>query len=270
MALLAKEAPSARPPRHPLSWALIHADSTLLWARAILRRLRRLGLAGVAGVAGTGRPCASQEVVYLDIGTHTAARELTLLANEVLPRMGMRHRAFAFEANADSLLLAADRFTRNPRVSFVHAAVCGSVPASGHVRLFLHGDGHGDSLHRDAADSVEVPALRLSDWLRQQAFGADTILLLRMNIEGAEPDVLGDLRRTGWLQRISGFYGMWDDLSKLDEAADRAFRAQLRADGIRSFTFNERDFVSPWRVAAIAYDLRTSVLSACRVGAPGD
>ncbi len=68
---------------------------------------------------------------------------------------------------------------------------------------------------------IEVPALRLSRFISQnEAISPDAIVTLRMNIEGAETFVIEDLRDAGLIGRIDGFYGMWDDLYKIDPALD--------------------------------------------------
>lgn len=266
VAALTRQPASARPPRNGLAWALIHADTTARWLIALWRRVRRVG-----PFALWARPQVpvTREVVHLDLGTHQAARELSCMAGQWLPRAAARWRVFGFEANPESLQAARQRVGEDSRVQFVHAAVCGQIPEGGYLRLYRHGDGHGDSLLRAGSDAIEVPALRLSEWLAAQDFAPDAILLLRMNIEGAEEAVLRDLHAGGWLGRVAGFFGMWDDLSKIDAARDRNFRAWLRHLGVRPFTFNERDFVSPWRVRAIGYDVDTCLLAALRAPVHG-
>ena len=59
-----------------------------------------------------------------------------------------------------------------------------------------------------------------------------------------------------------------DDLSKIDAHLDREMTRFMAIHGIRTTTFNERDFVSGFRVRAIAYDLATSIVWAARRRAP--
>jgi hypothetical protein len=80
-----------------------------------------------------------------------------------------------------------------------------------------------------------------------------------MNIEGAEELVIADLAVAGLLQRISGFYGMWDDLSKIDEHRSRRFRERLGELNIEPITFNGRDLRHRIRLAAIHYDIETTI-----------
>ena len=113
---------------------------------------------------------------------------------------------------------------------------------------------------------VSLPkADRLSDWLRERNIALeDRICLLRMNIEGAEYDVLQDLVASGLAPHIDGYYGLWDDISKTAIPRDREFRTFLSRHHIRSFTFNGRDVRWGVRRKCIAYDLHTSVLAGLR------
>jgi hypothetical protein len=85
-----------------------------------------------------------------------------------------------------------------------------------------------------------------------------------MNIEGAEVDVISDLVESGLAKYIDGYFGMWDDMSKIDQTRDDEFRGFLTKNHIRPFTFNGRDFEAPaFRMKAIRYD----VVTAIRIGA---
>ena len=64
--------------------------------------------------------------------------------------------------------------------------------------------------------------------------------------------------------RVDGYYGMWDDLSKIDPERDAGFRRLLRRAGIHPIAFNDRDLAHPIRVWAIRYDLTTSLAAAHR------
>jgi hypothetical protein len=127
------------------------------------------------------------------------------------------------------------------------------------------GDGISSSLYRPGPAQRRVPALRLSDWLRHESLAdGGRVLLLRMNIEGAEPEVIADLIDAGLHGYVDGWYGLWDDMGKIDPQRDAAFRRLLRAHGIRPVTFNGRDLRWPWRVRCIAYDMRTSLRAGAR------
>ena len=40
---------------------------------------------------------------------------------------------------------------------------------------------------------------------------------------------------------MDGYYGMWDDLAQVDPAASEQFRRLMRANGIATLSFNDRD-----------------------------
>ena len=111
----------------------------------------------------------------------------------------------------------------------------------------------------------EVPAVQFSSSAQVHGLDVETnICLLRMNIEGAEFDVITDLIDTGYSHCIDGYFGMWDDLSKIDRARDDDFRAVLSKHAISPMTFNARDFLVGLRLHCIAYDVKTSVLRGVR------
>lgn len=238
---------------------VVAADTLLLAGRAVGRRLsdgggpRRRALPQLAG---------NVTIYYFDLGTHREAAELSYMLNRVLPRLSKNYQAFGFEASKDLLDLARTRLAGDEHVRFVHAAVCHVPPATGTVRLYNGPrDGLGNSLYRpEFGEYEEAPALRVSDWLKEQDLDLEhSICLLRMNIEGAEPDVIADLLDSGLAGYIDGFFGMWDDLSKIDPQADVEFRSLLARHDIRPFTFNGRDLGVPLRMRCVEYDIRTCV-----------
>ncbi len=247
---------------------VIHLDTALLWTRVGARRGRRLGPASVFHLPALP---AGIPVLYLDLGTHTDAQELLFAARAVLPRWCRAFTAVGFEAHPDSCARARAAIGTAAHVRMVHAAACHDVPDDGHVRLYAAAGategkrGRSDSLHRPGPTSIRVPAVRLSDWLRAEgAAGGTHIILLRMNIEGAELDVLRDLDDHGLPGHIDGYYGLWDDAGKIDAAADTALRALTARLRIAPVTFNGRDMRWAARRAAIAYDLRTALHAGAR------
>ena len=63
----------------------------------------------------------------------------------------------------------------------------------------------------------------------------------------------------GFARHVDGWFGMWDDVGKINPEADREFRARLAANGIRPVTFNGRDMPFRLRRACIRYAVRTAV-----------
>jgi FkbM family methyltransferase len=225
--------------------AIIAADTGLLWGRVLLRRLASRPL----------RPLdVDRTVLYIDAGLFRDGRELEVAASWL---RRYRTRLVGFEAGSAQFASAVRRL-RHLDAEIVHAALVG--PDHQGQTVTLHHRDHGgidDSLLAAHGTTVEdVPAVRLSDIIR----GAnEDVLILRMNIEGAEELVIADLAVAGLLQRISGFYGMWDDLSKIDEHRSRRFRERLGELNIEPITFNGRDLRHRIRLAAIHYDIETTI-----------
>src|SRR5262249_54475517 len=115
-------------------------------------------------------------------------------------------------------------------------------------------------------ETITVPAIRLSHLIRENDIASPgDIVILRMNIEGAEMQVIEDLVEAGMIGMFDGFYGMWDDLYKIDPGLDAKFRALLKREKIRTLTFNDRDTSSlagPARKNVIRYDIETSIYRA--------
>jgi FkbM family methyltransferase len=237
---------------------IIGLDTTILAGRSLARRVSRLGLGALS--RGAWVP-AHVPIVYLDLGTHREARELRYMVQTVLPSLGGSVRTFGFEAIRDFYEEARQRFADRPDVRLVHAAVCYQA---GTITLYRgQDDGLGASIYREGVGAVEeAPAVRLSDWLRDQGIDLQrTICLLRMNIEGAEYDVIRDLVDSGLVGSIDGYFGMMDDASKIDPKRGDRFGDLLRAHAISPFTFNSRDLKRGVRRRLIRYEIGTAVLA---------
>ena len=227
-------------------------DSVMLLIRVIARRGRRLGPSGLFRT-----PRLPDRALYVDCGTHRAGAEVLL----VREWFGDRISIMAFEASADHIQHAR-RALASSHADLRQVALVGPRATAETVKLYKAGwEGRGDSLFAErGTEYEEVPAVRLSTVLSDfYAENGGMPTIIRMNIEGAEEQVLEDLAEAGMLARVSGFYGMWDDLSKFDAARDAAFRGFLHDHGISTVTFNERDLPRRLRVRAIRYDIATSL-----------
>jgi FkbM family methyltransferase len=243
---------------------VILGDTALLCARVLLRRTRRLGLGGLFRVRKA--PPAVQ-VLYFDLGTHKQARELAFMVEVVLPRVASRIEAYGFEASPKFFEHAQKQFAGRTNVRLFNKAVVHRVPEGGKVTLYEpSGEGLAASLYRtNYRGQEEVDAVRFTDWLRESGLDLrNSICMLRMNIEGSECDVIADLAERGLTGDFDGYYGLWDDMSKIDMNRDREFRRLLAARHIRPLTFNGRDMDVGLRRGCIAYDVRTSVEAALR------
>ena len=235
--------------------ALVWADSVLLAARVLARRVDRLTLLELIRP-----PSLPEHALYVDCGVHREGRELEFMYR----CFGGRAAMIGFEASDEHYAAARRALASMPALDLRHAALVGPDHSQPTVRLYkAGGGGRGDSLFAERGQTFEsVRAVRLSDVLHEfYDTHGDVPTLIRMNIEGAELFVVEDLIDSGLRSKVSGFYGMWDDLSKIDRRKDTEFRHLLRRNGIHSVTFNDRDLGHPLREWAIRYDLTTSLLA---------
>lgn len=237
---------------------IIHIDTLILLLRALTRRVSLLGFTSIVSKA---RVPDTISILYFDLGTHKEAQELVLIVDKILPRISDNVEAYGFEASRESFDEAKAKFHKNKHVHLFNKALCCELPVGGNIKLYKDsGNGIGDSLYRKGGNYEEVEALRLSDWFSESNIDLEkSICLLRMNIEGAEYDVLRDLVDNMLAQHIDGYFGMWDDVSKIDLQRGNDFRAFLSDNQINSFTFNGRDMRWPLRVKCIEYAIETAV-----------
>lgn len=249
--------------RRVVGFGIVAIDSACMAVRAIWRRVRTTG---VQSLFARPRIPADVQLLHLDLGLHEQGAELAHVLDVLAPALGVPVRAYGFEASGASYAKAAPRFAGRDDVTVMHRAVCGTLPEGGTLRLFLDdGDGLGDSLYRESERWEDVPAITLSAFMDE--VGGDparTITFVRMNIEGAEFDVVRDLIDSGRAERVDAWLGMWDDLSKIDQAKDAEFREMAARAGIRRFPFNGRDLRWRLRRWCILYEVRTRVLVALR------
>ncbi len=231
-----------------------------MMALAVARRIGRLGIASLL-VRDIPREA---QVVYLDAGLHKDARQLRLVSGWFAPRC--RFRAVGFEAHPDYARLAEISLAGLADVTVENIAVVGpGQPAT--MSLNLDGTtGLGDSLIRKRTGaSIEVPAKRLTHYLAEAGIDPKRdIILLRMNIEGAELFVLEDILEAGLTEAIDGYYGTWNDPEKIGGETARQFDAILEKTGIRNFRFNDPDCNYESRKALVRYDMVTSILAGGR------
>lgn len=223
---------------------LIGVDSAVLMARVLARRTRHL-YTFLRNRPKSDAPATGPPVLYIDCGLHRRGEQVLVMQEWFGERYDLQ--IVGFEASEEHFRSAAAALSDIPQVRLHQIALVGPDHGDPTIRLYkAGGEGKGDSLFGARGGQFElVPAHRLSEFLEENGydFGFQPVLL-RMNIEGAERFVIDDLVDAGLVQSIDGFYGMWDDLSKIDTEADRRFRAVLRREGISTLTFNDRDLTT--------------------------
>jgi FkbM family methyltransferase len=199
-------------------------------------------------------------VLYVDCGVHEEGLELRLTARWLGRRYDVQ--VIAFEAGSRQFAAAVEALADVPGLDLRHRALVGPDHASATVRLYRSPDegSYADSIFAAAgSDHEDVPAARLSEVLLSEHASHQGPVILRMNIEGAELAVIEDLVAAGLHERIDGYYGLWDDLSKIDPHLDGRFRRLLADCAISPLTFNGRDLGYGLRRLAIRIDVETSI-----------
>ena len=238
--------------------AIITADSLLLVGRVLVRRVRF----GAAHRRDAGGASARPKVLYLDCGVHKEGLQIRWMHEWFATRYDLE--ILGFEAGSEHIADARSELADVEGVQLDHVALVGPDHVGDEVELYLSGGqsrGKGDSLFSSRGQRSEtVPARRLSQVLADRGCSSHTMpVILRMNIEGAEQFVIQDLLDSGLTASVDGYYGMWDDVSKIDPKADKRFRRLLRANGITNVTFNDRDLPYRLRRFAIRTDIETSI-----------
>jgi len=242
---------------------VIHIDSVILCCSVILKRLQALGLVSLWKTQP--KQFIQRPVVYIDAGLHQNGAELGFTINKVLPAFSERIVAYGFEANRRSFDIVSEKYADRPSVQIEHAALVHTDANSSQVKLYHNGaSGISDSLYRVGPDYEMVPGVSLPVFINKHSLlDENAILILRMNIEGAEYDVLQDLVKSGLHHRIACYMGMWDDLSKIDQRQDQQFSRFLKHHSIKPVTFNARDLSWPLRRWSISYHLYTCIMTKC-------
>jgi len=204
----------------------------------------------------------NKSINYFDLGTHKKAEELNWVVEEVLSKLPNPYKIFAFEANPDSYNIAINNCNQIDELKLYNLALVNKIPKSGQIKLFTCNNGLGDSIYRTELDSfMEVEAKRLSDVIKNENVKLDeSINIIRMNIEGCEFDVIENLIDNDLIKYFDGFYGMWDDVSKIDIERDRRFRKVLKEANVYPFPFNGRDMKHKRRKSLINKSLRNSIM----------
>jgi FkbM family methyltransferase len=230
------------------------ADAILLLGWVARRRVRLLGMRSLLPLPRRPRPV----VLYVDCGVHERGDEIRLVRRWFGGRRDVR--IVAFEPASRQLSIARRSLVDIPGLDLRGQALVGPGHAGATIALHRSPGGYADSIFAAGGpDHEEVPAARLSDVLLSEHADHDGPVILRMNIEGAELAVVEDLVAAGLDRRIDGFYGLWDDLARVDARLDVNFRRLLADRDISALTFNGRDVGYALRRLSIRIDLATSI-----------
>ena len=174
----------------------------------------------VLSPSGTGEAMGRRILVDCGASTGTAIAELR-------EQFGPFTEIYAIEANPDN----ARKITAlEPEAEVIQAAV---YTRQGRSRFYLATTYDGSSLFADKLSGgisperfVEVDTIDLAGWLRELGLAADDYLVCKMDIEGAEFDVLEHLLRTGGVGMVNLLLVEWH-VSRFSQRLHRRIRRLL-------------------------------------------
>lgn len=268
----------------PLSWLMWHPHQRF-WNRSLMNLIKKLSfipflsgflirvviyfdsfllyLSTIFSGRNTNKRgyTKDKQVNYFDLGTHEKANEINWISKEVFPGLSNPVKIYAFEANPFSYKKASKNTEGVANMTFYNMALVSEIPESKSIRLYIAGDGLGDSIYRSESENyIDVEARKLSEVIKTEGIELEnSVNILRMNIEGAEYDVIKDLVDSGLVKHFDAFYGMWDDLSKISYEQDKGFRELMKRGGIHPFPFNGRDMKHPVRLKLIRRKLKRTI-----------
>ena len=152
--------------------------------------------------------------VFEHLGPDDSAIDCGADVGEVTEVMGRRGaKVYAFEPNPYAFDVLQKRFADNPRVICLNKAVSDRDDV---LKLFLHEKADRDPLGRSNSSSllgvksninpdnwVEVEAINLADFIKQLSA---PVALIKMDIEGAEFDVLDHLLECDVLSNVGNVF----------------------------------------------------------------
>jgi hypothetical protein len=239
---------------------IIVIDTAILFIQALVRRATKVGVISLIHIDEIPHDIS---ILYFDMGTDAEAKELSLMVDRILPHICKNFKAYGFEAIYSLFKQAESKFIKRENVKLTHGAISHTIANGSRIKVYKDskGTGGGNSIYRPYfGDYEEVKAIRFSDWLYKNNINLkNSICILRMNIEGAEFDVISDLIENGLTDYIDGYFGMWDDVLKINAYRDYKFRNLLAKNAISPFTFNGRDFCFGFRLKCIEYEINTSI-----------
>lgn len=156
------------------------------------------------------------KITYIDIGLHKEGKEIEMFLECA---KGHDVTVYGIEANPNYIQGLKDRYINFPNVHILNYAIADKDKGEP-VKLYLSpsSDGHGNSIYSDknnvTDDYVEAVGANLSSLINARLTPLSEINILRWNIEGAEWDLLSDLREN-YLVDFNCFCGAYSDMNKV-------------------------------------------------------
>lgn len=162
---------------------------------------------------------------YFDFGLRDGV-ELEWMTKAILPSLKIdKYRAFGVEANPLFIEGCRAKFTDNPRVKIDNFAACDKNES---VNLYLSHDLNNHSIYSTSSSVTDnfrkVPGRQVSKWIKRVAPNLEKEFnILKMNIGGAELDVINDLHKNDLLKHFQIFCGDWSSVNYVSELYDKIY-----------------------------------------------
>lgn len=182
--------------------------------------------------------------VYIDLGLYRAT-EMKWMVEDILPDLGIKHyEAHGFEACHPYAVDAQEYFRGNDKVA-VHKIAIGGFNGPGKLYHAKNKLGHSlfSSKNNVSKRDFEVVVVRkFSTWVEKQGIDlANTFVMLKVNIEGAEYVFFQDLIKSGLRKHINIVCGAIDDVKKVEGYKDKVkeYYQLLQDNNIQCIPFTE-------------------------------
>ena len=182
--------------------------------------------------------------IYLDLGLYRAT-EMIWMVESILPDLGITdYEAHGFEACRSYALDAEDYFRKNEKVHIHHIAI-GGFNGGGKLYYAKNKLGHSifSSKNNVSKSKFEVIVVRkFSTWVERQGIDLEnSIVMMKVNIEGAEYVFFQDLIASGLRKHVDIISGAIDDVKKIKGYADQIedYYKMLRDNSITCIPFTE-------------------------------
>jgi len=151
---------------------------------------------------------------FIDCGAHCGESILT-----AKQRFGLNVNTISFEPVPGLAKQLEEIYKDNPTVQIQNSAVWinNKVKKFHLSEEYTDGSSLLDSLNNLREDhSIEIPCFDLSTWI-SESFDKNDYLVLKLDIEGAEYEVLNKMIEDGTIEYINEFWGEWHDMKIKDE-----------------------------------------------------
>ena len=135
--------------------------------------------------------------------------------NDIYNKLNIPYKIYGFEANSTSIKHCLKKYSNNKNIQLIHGAISNSK--EDYIKLYLQDIEkwvqQGNSIYK-TKNNVNINKTKLvkkiifSEWVKENKIDLDnSINIIRMNIEGAEWDLLTDLENNNLINKMHIYMG---------------------------------------------------------------